>query len=564
MFIRGRGVAMEKNCGKGQKNMEQGPANQEQLRTKVIKALSADYESICSIDLDCDQIVFYCLSDRTSAISDQCFQICKFSWYISEYADIWVCPEDLEMFKKAVLPESIRENLRKDQPYYIHYRVLVNKELQNLQLNFVNVGSQDHISQVVLGCRRVDDEIRQQTEQKRLLEDALEKANLAIAAKNTFLSNISHDMRTPLNAIFGFTSLAKLKLHDLDAVQGYLEQVETASRQLLDMITEVLEISALSSAAGPAEVECDLEEIVGEVYDFLLPQAQEKNLVFTMDCSGLRHRGVYANQENLRQLVLNLVNNAVTYTEPGGRVTLSFKEEDELPNHYSVYSLVVEDTGIGISEDFLERIFDPFSREKNSTLSGIHSIGLGLTIAKDIVDKMGGTIDVKSQVGEGSTFTASLCFRVQPVSSQTDKERDMAASRQLSQRILLVEDNEINLEIETELLENMGFIIDPAENGKIALEKIEGAAPGDYDLIIMDIQMPVMDGWQTSAAIRKLSDPVLSHIPIIALSANALASDIQKSKENGINVHLSKPMNLPVLLETIEEITGKHCFSDNN
>ena len=252
---------MKKNCGKGQ-SIEQGPADREQLRLKVIKALSADYESICSIDLECDQIVFYCLSDRTSVISDQCFQICRFSWYISEYADTWVYPEDLEIFKNGVLPDSIRENLMKDQPYYIHYRVLVNGEIQNLQLNFVNVGSQDHISQVVLGCRRVDDEIRQQTEQKRMLEDALEKANLAIAAKNTFLSNISHDMRTPLNAIFGFTSLAKLKLHDLNAVQSYLEQVETASRQLLDMITEVLEISALSSAAGPAEVECDLEEIV--------------------------------------------------------------------------------------------------------------------------------------------------------------------------------------------------------------------------------------------------------------------------------------------------------------
>lgn len=529
--------------------------DKEQLHQKIVKGLSVNYESISYINLDRDQIVFYKQGSRKLEIYGECFQIYSFSRYISVYAETWVHREDLEKFQESVEIGRVREKLRGDRPYCVYYRGFAEGKVQYLQLDLMKVGDPGQISQIVLGCKRVDEEVRQQMEQKRMMEEALDKANLAIAAKNTFLSNISHDMRTPLNAIFGFLSLAKMKLYGREDALGYLEQAENASRQLLNMITEVLEISALSNAAGPAEVECDLCTIVQDIYDFLLPQAQEKDIEFTLDCRGIRHSGVYANQENLKQLVLNLVNNAVTYTETGGRVRLSFEEEDELPNHYSIYKLTVEDTGIGISETFLERIFDPFSREKNSTLSGIHSIGLGLTIAKDIVEKMNGSIEVKSTVGSGSTFTATLCFRVQPVNNPMEAEKKFTSSHQLDQRILVVEDNEINLEIETEILENMGFIIDAAENGKIALEKMEQASPGDYDLIIMDIQMPVMDGWEASAAIRKLPDPVLARIPIIALSANALASDIQKSKECGINVHLGKPMDLSEVLAHIEELT---------
>lgn len=555
---------MNENCGEEQNIdnpdsgsiTEDGMVNREKLRQAIMKGLGVNYETLCYIDLDKDQIIFYRLSSRTTIASEECFHIYGFSRYAADYANTWVYGEDLVKFKRAISADSIRKILLENKVYCISYRGLVNGELQYLQLNLSNVGLLDEpVSQVVLGCRRIDEEIQEQLEQEQQLEDALGKANLAIDAKNTFLSNISHDMRTPLNAILGFTSLAKQELHDRNAVQEHLGQIEIAGRRLLDMITKVLEMSALSNAAGPAEVECNLREIIGEIYDFLLPQAKEKNISFSLDCDGIRHNGVYANQENLKQLVLNLVNNAVTYTKPGGRVTISINEEEELPNHYVVYRLVVEDTGIGISEKFLERIFDPFSREKNSTLSGIHSIGLGLTIAKKIADKMNGTIDVKSTVGEGSTFTVTLCFRVQPLSGEADKNGDDDEPHPLNQRILLVEDNEINREIEQELLEKMGFIIDSAENGKIALEKMEQASAGDYDLVIMDIQMPVMNGWQASAAIRALPDPVLAHIPIIALSANVLSSDRRKSRESGIDVHLSKPMDLSVLLDTIEDLT---------
>ena len=399
-----------------------------------------------------------------------------------------------------------------------------------------------------------DERKRQQTEQKRLLAEALGSANLAIKAKNAFLSNISHDMRTPLNAIFGFTSLAKAWIGEPEKVAGYLDRIDTASRQLLDMITKVLDISALSNAAGPAEVECDLCKTVREAYEFLMPQAKEKSLSFQLDCDSVKHNIIYADQGKLQQLVLSLANNAVTYTNSGGMVKISLTEKDELPNSYVVYNLVVEDNGIGIGEEFLGRIFEPFSREKNSTLSGVHGIGLGLTIAKSIVDMMHGNIEVKSVVNEGSTFTVGLTFRAQPLHDASREEEVFSGT---SLRILVVEDNEINLEIETELLERMGFTVEPAENGKIALDKVACASPGDYDLVIMDLQMPVWEGWQASAAIRQLEDPTLAHIPIIALSADILASNKGRAMECGIDACLSKPLDFTLLLEAIEKIAKR-------
>lgn len=399
-----------------------------------------------------------------------------------------------------------------------------------------------------------DERKRQQTEQKRLLAEALGSANLAIKAKNAFLSNISHDMRTPLNAIFGFTSLAKAWISEPEKVSGYLDRIDAASRQLLDMITKVLDISALSNAAGPAEVECDLCETVREAYEFLMPQAKEKSLSFLLDCDSVKHNIIYADQGKLQQLVLSLANNAVTYTNPGGKVNIRLTEKDELPNSYVVYNLVVEDNGIGIGEEFLGKIFEPFSREKSSTLSGVHGIGLGLTIAKSIVDMMHGNIDVKSTVNEGSAFTVALTFRAQPLH---DAAKEAEALFGTSLRILLVEDNEINLEIETELLERMGFTVEPAENGQIALDKVKCASPGDYDLVIMDLQMPVMDGWQATAEIRRLPDPTLAHIPIIALSADILASNKGRAMECGIDACLSKPLDFTLLLQAIEKIAKR-------
>ena len=533
---------------------ERSQINAEYLRQlEVIEGLSINYESICFVDLNLDQIQPYRLSERTSVLFYGELSSRSYSEYAGSYVEMWVHPEDKEMVARATSPDYIREKLADGQTYYFNYRAVVKKEQQYLQLRVVNVSHEDGVKQVVLGYRRVDEELQRQMEQQSLLAEALAKANLAITSKNTFLSNMSHDMRTPLHAIFGFTSLAKLNIENTAEAMDCLERVETASRQLLDMIDKVLQMSAMDESSELEEMECDLRGTVGDIYNFLEPQAHEKDITFTLDFESLRHNIVFTDQEKLRQLILYLTNNALTYTNPGGRVTIRLEEGEELPNQYAVYNITVEDTGIGISPEFLDKIFEPFSRERNSTLSGVHGIGLGLTIAKNIVDMMGGVLSVQSVVDKGSTFTAAFRFRVQTWRSVARKSGD----QDKAMCILLAEDNEINREIEMELLGELGFEIDPAENGKIALDKMDQAAPGYYDVVLMDLQMPVMDGWEASLAIRALRDPVKAGVPIIALTANALENDRRRAKECGIDAHLRKPMDLALLLRTMEELTGK-------
>lgn len=537
--------------------------NQEYLRRlEVIEGLSINYDSILYADLDKDEILPYRLSDRNKQYFEKQFQTHKFSCYISDYINTWVHPEDHEIVFKFTSPKYIREKLSTTKTYYINYRVINNEEIQCLQLRIVNVNNKDnHISQIVLGYHRVDEEIRHEIEQNQLLEEALNNANLAIVAKNTFLSNMSHDMRTPLNAIFGFTSLAKKNINDSQAVQTYLNKIETSSHQLLELIDKVLELSWTKSNNDICieETECNLCDIMQETYNFLFPQASEKNITFSLDCTGLEHSNIYSDKEKLKQLLLCLVNNAITYTGYGGKVDIIAKELEKLPNDYANYQFIVEDTGIGISKDFLKHIFEPFQREKNTTFSGIYGIGLGLTISKNIVEMMRGTIEADSTVGKGSKFTVNLSLHIQQnqsslISTKTDNDNINITN----QKILLVEDNEINLEIETEILQELGFSIDTATDGSIALEKLKNANPGDYDLILMDIQMPIMDGWKTTKNIRKLKNPILACIPIIALSANAFESDKRTSIESGMNAHLAKPIDIPLLLETITKITQKH------
>ena len=537
-------------------DQERTTIDQEYLRRlRVIKGLSITYESILYADMDKDKILPYRLSRRTKVLFEERFQRKPFAWYVAAYVDRWVHPEDRALVARVTTPDYIREKLSESSTYYVNYRGVVDDEIQYLQLRLVRVGHRDHASQIVMGYRRVDEELRREMEQTQVLTEALENAKLAITAKNTFLSNMSHDMRTPLNAISGFTALARRNLNDPAAVTEYLNRVEDSTRQLLDQINHVLELAYEETRenASTTETPCDLCQLMQEVYDFLLPQAEEKGLHFTFRHESLLHSGVYGDEEKLSQLVMYLVNNAITYTKHGGTVTMSLSEGEELPGKLRRYQLTVADTGVGISEEFRASIFEPFTREKNTTLSGVHGIGLGLTIAKSIVDKMGGTIDVQSAVGVGSTFTATLFLRPQGIPAKTGT--DLPEESLQPQKILLVEDNALNLEIETELLSDLGFTIDTAVNGLIAVEKISASAVGTYDLILMDIQMPVMDGWEAAREIRRLSNSALAGIPIIALSANCFLSDVQRSMECGMDAHLGKPIDIPLLLKTIQEVT---------
>ena len=532
--------------------------NQEYLRRlEVIEGLSVNYDAILYTDLDENKVLPYRLSDRIIGQFDHEYKPCEFLWFISEYVNTWVHPDDRQRILDATAPDYIREKLLTHKTYYVNYRISTKNDTQFLQLRIVNVGNQDHISQIVMGCRRIDDEVLQEMEQKQILEDALNRANVAIVAKNTFLSNMSHDMRTPLNAIFGFTALAQKNIEDQSLTQYYLNRINESSHQLLELIEKVLEIAwTESNDAHLAEVKCNLVDIVQDIFDSLYPETVEKNIAFSLGCTELRHPDVYSDPDKLHQLLKYLTNNAIKYTKNDGKVILSIKESEENSGEYSLYQFIIQDTGIGISEEFLEHIFEPFEREKDTTHSHVIGAGLGLTIAKNIANRMGGDIEVASAVDKGSTFTVTLRLRIHtdPDSKNNDDLSDISYANLLGKRILLVEDNEINLEIESEILQGVGFLIEPAADGSIAVEKMKNSEPGYFSLVLMDIQMPVMNGYEASRAIRNLEDPGLAQIPIIALSANAFESDKRMSIESGMNEHLTKPIDIPVLLNTISHI----------
>lgn len=533
--------------------------NQEHLRRlEVIEGLSINYESILYADLDTDKILPYRLSSRNSPQFGNKMQARGYLWYTSEYIEEWVHPDDRQMVSVITSPGCIREKLLNHKTFYVNYRIIDNGEIQYLQLRVVNVGNKNHISQIVMGYRSVDEELRREMEQKQMLEEALNNADLAITAKNTFLSNMSHDMRTPLNAIFGYTVLARKYTSNSEAVEDYLEKIESSGRQLLDLIDKVLEISwTETNDVQLEELECNLCDIMQDLYNMLLPQAQKKNINLSVNSSRLMHYDVFSDPGKLKQLFMHLSNNAIKYTEYGGRVDVSLVELERLPNDQIVCQFTVEDTGIGIGEEFLEHIFEPFEREKNTTLSGVHGTGLGLIIVKNITEMMGGRIEVKSNAGKGSRFTVTLRLRIQEQPLSISNGNEDTLSQLMNHKILLVEDNEINLEIETEILQGLGFVIETAENGSIAVEKIKEAAPGEFALVLMDIQMPVMDGLQATQLIRKIENPDLARIPIIALSANAFESDRKMSIESGMNAHLTKPIDVPLLLETLVKTLKK-------
>lgn len=538
---------------------ERALINREHMRRiETIEGLSVDYESIFYVDLDAESLTPYRMSHRVRPPVEAECPIAEFEKIHDCFIQRWVHPDDRETLKKTVKPDVFRKRLAEDKSFSVNYRIVEEGRVKYQQLRVVDVGKEGRGSQIVLGYRNVDQETTREMGRKKVLEDALKKAEAAIAAKNAFLSNMSHDIRTPMNAIVGFTALAKKHIHDVEKASEYLEQIEISNNQLLLILIDVLELTKLEAGGGRVvEEPCSLSGLVEEVRARLLEDARKKEIAFEADLSGLMHDAVVSDGAKISEILRRLADNAVKYTDPGGKVSIIVVEKENILTDYALYQFVVEDNGIGISEEFLGHIFEPFEREKNTTLGGILGSGLGLVIAKNIADALGGRIEVESVCGKGSRFTVSLSLRRQNVWGRMEMLADGPKNPEempLKQKILLVEDNEINQEIETELLESDGFVVDTAENGQIAVDMVRQSRPGTYGLILMDIQMPVMDGYQATRAIRQLENRRLAEIPIIALSANALEEDKKRTMESGMDAHMAKPLNVQLLEKLVREI----------
>ena len=518
-------------------------------RLEVIEGLSVNYDSILYADFNANLVLPYRVSTRVQQQFEQKMQVREFEWFLQNYTNVWVHPEDRALFTELTSMDYIRKQLTKNRTYHLNYRCIENDEIKYIQLRIVNVGKNGDASQIVMGFQNVDEEVIKELKHKQVLETAFRTAKLAEIAKASFLSNMSHDMRTPLNAIFGYTAIAKKNNKDNLETLEALDGIETASRQILELIDKVLALTYMDAQAYSVnEEEGNVCDVVRSVYADALPKADKKGLRFTVDTSAVRNEVVLADLPKLTQVLTQIVSNAVLYTEHG-EVKITVSERKSGVNEFATYEFIVNDTGIGMDEDFLLRVFDPFERAKNTTASGIYGTGLGLTIAKSMIEVMGGTITAHSELGKGSTFTVAVSLRTK---EKSDCDGDENGEELTGKKILIVEDNPLNLEIETELLQDYGFIVDTAVNGQIAVDKIRAAEKDDYDLILMDIQMPVLDGRAASQAIRAL-DSELSGIPIIALSANAFDSDKILSLQAGINAHLNKPIDMPVLINAMQK-----------
>ena len=384
------------------------------------------------------------------------------------------------------------------------------------------------------------------------LELASEK-NL-IDARNEFLFNVSHDIRTPMNAIMGYTELALRHIEDREELTDALLNVKNSSHHMMSLIDDLLEMSSITAGVMSLKPEiCNIKEELDIVYDMMLIKANEKGIILSKNLS-LPDVDVITDTHRFRRVMSNLLDNAIKFTSSGGKVELSARTGDSSDSGYLRYEFKISDTGIGMSEDFLNKLFGVFAREETSTKSGSRGIGLGLAIVKNLVDRLGGTIKVDSTKGEGTVFTVSIPM-MQALEEFKEKKEvyDPEPKAEGKYRILLVEDMEINRRMAEKILKEAGFIVESVTDGSDSVKRVEESPDYYYDLILMDIQMPVMNGYEATRIIRSMNREYTQSIPIIALSANARDEDRAKSIQCGMNTHVAKPFVIAELINTINE-----------
>ena len=660
----------------------------ERRQMELVQALSLDFTLVCFVEPDTGLLVPVRTDKRElySIFETKISLLESMEQYIKE----WVYEEDRETLRHAVSLDTLKEELREKQVYSVNYRKQQDGQIIYFQMKAVSTNTEDGGRGIVLGFRSVDAEMRREMEQNTLLENALSQANRASKAKSVFLSNMSHDIRTPMNAIVGFTNLAIMHIDQAELVSEYLKKIQTSGNHLLSLINDILDMSHIESGKIHLEEKlCSLPEILHGVRNILQADIHAKQLELHIDTVDVVDEAIYCDKLRLNQVLLNLLSNAVKYTSAGGHVSMRITEKSGAPAGYANYIFTIKDTGIGMSPEFVSRIFEPFERERNSTISKIQGTGLGMAITKNIVDMMNGSISVTSEPDVGSEFTVSFTFRLheekkepillpelkdckalvvdddfntcdsvsymlgqlgmqaewtlsgkeavlrshqavmrntsysvyivdwllpdmngvevtrrirketggnvpviiltaydwsdiemeakeagvtafcnkplflselssclqsvlRPASESETAEKELLPRR--TGRILLAEDVEMNQELAVAILENAGFSVDVADNGQIAFEMLKKSEPGYYQAILMDIQMPVMDGYEATRRIRRLENPALASIPIVAMTANAFTEDREEALKSGMNSHIAKPIDVQVLFKTLDDM----------
>ena len=515
---------------------------------RVATALAGDYFSIYVVDLDTDHFVEYSATKEFDTLGvekngEDFFNLSRRNMSRLIYED------DRERFMGTFYREKVMSILERDKIFTMKYRLVFGDTPIWVSMKATLLEDNDG-RHLIIGTNNIEAQMKREEEYQQRVREA------RISARNDFLANMSHDIRTPMNAIVGYTNIAKTNKHQPETVADALDKIGSSSHYLLSLINDILDISKIESgkmqiSCGP----CDLAALFRRIEDITALQAKKKSLVINYCHDNICHYQVITDELRIEQIIINIVSNAIKYTPPGKTVDL-IAEEVPSPGGKNKYRFIIRDTGIGIKEDYMPHIFESFTREERTTVNRIQGTGLGLAITAKIVEMMGGTISVKSKLGEGSEFTVEL--ELEPLKTDSQANADNSENIDLAgHRILLVEDNAINAEIARMILEQYGAEVQQAENGKTGLEALQEKGPGYYDAVLMDIQMPVMNGFEATKAIRALGGAYES-LPIIAMSANAYEEDVRDCLAAGMNGHIAKPFNPAELIRILHKFIKGH------
>ena len=394
--------------------------------------------------------------------------------------------------------------------------------------------------------------------EKTLLEERLKKVQKADEAKSLFISSMSHDLRVPMSSSIGFTDLAYDNAENPEKTREYLKKVRSSNEHLLTLVNDIIDVNRIENGNISIKEEAyNLYSIAAGIDEMVRPEIEAKKITFATDFSGIIDENVYCDKLHIKQIFFNIFSNAVKFTDPGGNIKFEIIQLKCDQPGYGLYEFRVRDSGIGIGADFMPYVFEPFTRENSVGVNKTTGAGLGLTITKQIIDMMDGSIAVKSEPFSGAEFIVRLRFKLASTGAtlgSRNNDYEVFTDKFQGRKLLLVEDNGLNREMEKDLLEECGFIVNDVDDGTVAVAVMEQAKAGEYAAIIMDVQMPNMDGYEATRLIRKMPDPAIARIPIVAMTANAFNEDRMKSREAGMNAHITKPIDMDKLLKVLDKL----------
>ena len=468
--------------------------------------------------------------------------------------------EDKERIRKFLSIQGIREQLKEENYVEEKYRRTLEGGQVVWCLTSLTVleRKEGFPVTVIIAIRNIENIIAEEEKQKKQLHMAMEKAEAANLAKADFLSRMSHDIRTPMNTIIGMTEIAKSNLEDKERILDCLKKITLAGNHLLGMINEVLDMSKIDTGKMTLRKESfSMEELLENFIAMAKSQTNEKHHTLNVTLAPIDHKYLIGDSVRIQQVFMNMISNAVKYTPEGGTISIAMREEWECGRDYSQFVFEFKDNGIGMSEKFREKIFEPYEREKSTAVENIQGTGLGMYISHNFVNMMGGEIQVESKEGVGTCFTVTIPLKHDTNEQAEDKYQAEAELEKWNQtdftgkRILLVEDNDFNQEIAQIMLESVGIQVVIAENGQRALEIFQEHLAGFFDMIFMDIQMPGINGYETTRRLRATAKEDALRIPIIAMTADVFAEDVQAAKDAGMNEHMGKPLEVETLRKTL-------------